>query len=325
MRILDNQKNEPGREDMKEAQTEKNKENEGGGADGVVLKDAKHNEKESSKHKEGYYITKKLARGIIAVFCVSSLLFGTGGGIAADYIYNAAGGGTSEVLYEAVRTAAGSEGDSQGLSTAEVAQYVCASVVEIQTETVTYRGRTGQSTEQGAGSGVILTKDGYIVTNNHVIENVDKISVITSDGKEYSAAFVGADNDLDIAVIKISADNLTPAVLGDSSSLKAGDKAIIIGNPLGELGGTLTEGIISALDREITLDGQKMNLLQTDAAINPGNSGGGLFDGNAELVGIIIAKSVSTEVEGLGFAIPIDDIKTATENIISGKSAANKR
>lgn len=285
----------------------------------TVIKTENYSKKE--ERKNGFYITKKFAIKFVAAVCVLSMLLGAAGGVLAGYLYK---GNTdaSSVMYQSVaRTSTQSADDSLGLSTADVASQVTASVVKIQTEIAVYSNRLGQSVEQGAASGVILTKDGYIITNNHVIENSNKITVITTDEKQYSAAVVGADKQADIAVLKINATDLTPAVLGSSSSLKVGDRAIIIGNPLGELGGTLTQGIISALDRQITFDGQIMNLLQTDAAVNPGNSGGGLFNDSAELVGIVVAKSVSTEVEGLGFAIPIDDIKTTIENIINGKSA----
>ena len=119
----------------------------------------------------------------------------------------------------------------------------------------------------------------------------------------------------DVALLKVEAKNLTPAVFGDSDDLEVGEKAIVIGNPLGELGGTVTEGIISAVDREITMDGQKKNLLQTDASINPGNSGGALFDGKGNVVGMVEAKSSGSDVEGLGFAIPSNDVKKVIDDL----------
>src|SRR5699024_342301 len=148
-----------------------------------------------------------------------------------------------------------------------------------------------QYVSSGAGSGVILTQDGYIVTNHHVIEDANSITVRTRSGDEYNASLVGSDEQSDLAVLKIDATGLTPAVLGDSTTLEVGELAIAIGNPLGELGGSVTSGIISALDREMTIDGQTMTLLQTDAAVNPGNSGGGLFNANGDLIGIVNAKS----------------------------------
>ena len=167
--------------------------------------------------------------------------------------------------------------DGQKMSVAETAAAVKDSVVEI----VLSASSRGQSITIGAGSGVIISADGYIVTNHHVVENASKITVRLTDKTEYEAALVGSDEVADIAVIKIKPTEgvkLTVAVLGDSDKLVVGEKVIAIGNPLGELGGTVTDGIVSALDRAVLVDGQKMNLLQTNAAINEGNSGGGLFN-----------------------------------------------
>lgn len=177
-----------------------------------------------------------------------------------------------------------------------------------------------------SGSGIILSDDGYIITNNHIIADSDDIKVIDYNGNEYDANMVGVDESMDIAVLKINGNDLTHVTVGDSDNIKVGDTAIVIGNPLGTLGGTVTHGIISALNREITLDGQTYNLLQTDASINSGNSGGGLFDENGNLIGIINAKDSGitdsgTVIEGLGFAIPINSaIESAQEIIEIGKS-----
>ena len=166
-----------------------------------------------------------------------------------------------------------------------------------------------QYVQQGAGSGVIISSDGYIITNYHVIEGANTITVTLRDGKtSYTAAIIGSDSDNDIALLKIDAKDLTPATFGDSSKLAVGDYVVAIGNPLGELGGTVTDGIISALAREVTIDNKNMTLLQTNAQISPGNSGGGLFNANGELVGIVNAKDSATEVEGIGFAIPINNV-----------------
>lgn len=209
------------------------------------------------------------------------------------------------------------------LTIPEVAAAVKPTVVEITTETaMSYRygrGRmVGQYISEGAGSGVILTEDGYIATNYHVINGANSVTVRLSDGTEYPASVIGASEMDDLAVLKIDASALTPAVMGDSSNLLVGDGAVAVGNPLGELGGTVTDGIISALDREITLDGVSMTLLQTSAAINPGNSGGGLFNLRGELIGIVNAKSAGSEIEGLGFAIPINAAQPILERIIYG-------
>ncbi|MBQ6614402.1 MAG: trypsin-like peptidase domain-containing protein [Clostridia bacterium] len=180
-------------------------------------------------------------------------------------------------------------------------------VVEITTEMATGGSYFQQYITSGAGSGVIITSDGYIITNNHVIDGATKITVRLSSGVEYPATLIGADAQSDIAVIKIEEIALPHATIGNSSALAVGEEVLAIGNPLGTLGGSVTNGIISALGREITVDGQKMTLLQTNAAINPGNSGGGLFNMNGELVAIVNAKSSGESIEGLGFAIPIND------------------
>ena len=191
------------------------------------------------------------------------------------------------------------------------------SVVEVYTETVKYNVFYGEYVTSGAGSGVVYSSDGYIITNNHVIEGAKSIRVTMHDGKDYSAVLIGTDSDTDIAVLKIDATGLQPAVIGNSGSLKVGQTCIAIGNPLGTLGGTVTSGIISALSREISIDGQKMTLLQTNTTINPGNSGGGLFDVNGNLIGIVNAKYSSTDIEGIGFAIPVDVARSIAEELIT--------
>ncbi len=202
------------------------------------------------------------------------------------------------------------------LSTIEITEYCAPSVVEIFTESVQTGIFSQQYIESGAGSGVIIEKDGYVVTNHHVIDGAARVSVTLRTGESYQAQVVGSDRRMDLAVLKFEPDTeLTVAVFGDSDELVVGEKTVAIGNPLGQLGGTVTEGIVSALDREMVVDGQKMNLLQTDTAINPGNSGGGLFNERGELVGIVSAKSTGSEIEGLGFAIPINDVLDVISDI----------
>lgn len=169
---------------------------------------------------------------------------------------------------------------------------------------------------EGSGSGVIVSEDGYIVTNNHVITGGNSISVFLNNGETYTATLIGADDRTDIAVLKIDGENLVAAKWGNSDTLRVGDYAIAIGNPLGEYQGTVTFGIISALNRDIAIDGETMNMFQVDAAVNSGNSGGGLFDSNGTLIGIVSAKSSITTGEGLGFVIPIDNIKPIVSDII---------
>ena len=254
---------------------------------------------------------------VMAACMVFSLGCGFGGGYLASRLNSTASSsgasGGQPVFYQSV-----SNNTNKGsLSVAEVAAKAADSVVEINTETVSSSFYGGQRVSQSAGSGVILSADGYIVTNNHVVAGADSITVRTRDGKSYAANLVGTDPDTDLAVLKIEASGLTPAVLGSSDDLVVGETAVAIGNPLGELGGTVTSGIISALSREVTIDNQTMTLLQTNAAINPGNSGGGLFNSNGGLVGVVNAKYAKEGVEGLGFAIPINTAKPVIEQLIS--------
>ena len=203
-----------------------------------------------------------------------------------------------------------------GLSVAQVAHQTADSIVEITTETVATDLFMRQYVTEGAGSGVVITKDGYIATNNHVIEGASKITVRLTTGEEYEAKLVGTDSQTDVAVLKVESTTLKPVTFANSDSLVVGDTAIAVGNPLGQLGGTVTNGIISALDREIELESQTMTLLQTNAAINPGNSGGGLFNDKGELIGLVVAKSAGSGVEGLGFAIPANVVKEVVESIM---------
>lgn len=210
------------------------------------------------------------------------------------------------------------------LSVADISDLTANSVVEITTSVEGKSYFYGNYTATGNGSGVIISKDGYIVTNNHVINGASKVEVTLKDGNSYEATVIGSDSRTDVAILKINADNLKAANLGDSSKLRVGELAVVIGNPLGKLGGTVTDGIISALEREITLDGTTMNLIQTNAAVNPGNSGGGLFNDKGELVGIVVAKSSGLDVEGLGFAIPINDVKNVINDIIDLGYVSNR-
>ena len=175
------------------------------------------------------------------------------------------------------------------------------------------------NTVQSTGSGIIISTDGYIVTNNHVVSNANKLKVNLASGDEVDAKLIGTDATTDIAIIKIdpSGLDLKAATLGYSSSLQVGDEVLAIGNPLGlKLAGSVTHGIVSALNRSLTVDGTTYNLIQTDAAINSGNSGGALVNNKGEVIGINSVKVASDGVEGLGFAIPIDDIKDVIEDII---------
>ena len=206
----------------------------------------------------------------------------------------------------------------------DVVEEIADSVVEVYTETVSYSSFYGQYVTSGAGSGVIYSADGYIITNNHVIENARSIRVTLHNGLDYEAVLIGTDAESDIAVIKIEADSLQPAILGNSSELRVGETCIAIGNPLGTLGGTVTMGIISATSRDITVERKLMTLLQTNATINPGNSGGGLFDASGHLIGIVNAKYSSDDVEGIGFAIPVNDAVEVADQLISQGKVTNR-
>ena len=179
-----------------------------------------------------------------------------------------------------------------------------------------------QSTSAASGSGFIISDDGYILTNFHVIEDSSSISVSMYNGDSYDATLIGYDESNDIAVLKIEAEGLAPVILGDSGNLNVGDSVVAIGNPLGELTFTLTSGAISAKDREVTLSGNvTMNLLQTDCAINSGNSGGALFNLYGEVIGVTNAKyssssSSEASIDNIGFAIPINSILNIVESII---------
>ncbi len=200
---------------------------------------------------------------------------------------------------------AGNDGKSLIAVVAEVKD----SVVEIMTTVETNRG----TVQAGAGSGVIIHADGIIVTNNHVVEGYeDSIYVRLTNGNTYKAYLRGVDEEGDIAIIKITPqETLTVAKFGNSAALAVGEDVFAIGNPLGSLGGTMTDGTISALEREVVIGGVTMTLLQTNAAINSGNSGGGLFNMAGELIGVVNAKYSASGVEGLGFAIPIDTAYTS--------------
>ena len=289
-------------------------------------------EPEQPKKAKKHHINgSKAARSVVALALAAAM--GFVGGFAGAKV-----GGTGKVVIQqaAPSTSASSSSSSDGsitsasasgssLSTEQVADLVSPSVVVITTEQVVYSQWSwyGQSqVESGAGSGVIISSDGYILTCAHVVDGASTITV-TIDDKDYTATLVGEDTTSDIAVIKIDADGLTPATVGDSDSLKVGQSVMAVGNPLGELGGTVTGGMISALNRSVTIQGTSstntMSLIQMDASVSPGNSGGGLFNMNGELIGIVNAKSSSSDAEGLGFAIPINDaIKVAEELLQNG-------
>lgn len=212
---------------------------------------------------------------------------------------------------------------SKVMTPAEVYAANVNSTVGITTSLISTNLWGYQTTSAASGSGFILTEDGYVLTNYHVIEGASAIKVTLYDGTAYDAALIGYDESNDIAVLKVDAENLTPVVLGDSDNLNVGDSVVAIGNPLGELTFSLTTGAVSALDREVTLSTNvTMNLIQTDCAINSGNSGGALFNLYGEVIGITNAKysssgsSTEASIDNIGFAIPINSVRSIVQSII---------
>ncbi len=206
------------------------------------------------------------------------------------------------------------------LTAAQIYEQNAKSVVAI---TCTVRGTNsyGQVVEgQSSGTGFIITEDGYIVTNHHVIEGATKINVTLSDGFTYAAVLVGSNDTNDVALLKANATGLRPVKLGSSRAMQVGDQVVAIGNALGELSSSLTVGYVSGIDRDITTDGTVINMIQTDAAINSGNSGGPLFNAKGEVIGITTAKysgttSSGASIEGISFAIPMDDVIDMIEDL----------
>ncbi len=301
------------------------------------------NPEHDQKKKDKKAKTVTFTKGGVAVVCCAAICLSAATGFLGAYAANRLMGtdvpavtepGNSDslshvggsddpaaVFYRSVSTTGIGSSENGNLTYREVASLVQDSVVEI----VTDFNKTSlwfQYVASGAGSGVIMSEDGYVITNNHVIRDEetgnisDSITVRLRNGEEYKAEVIGADSDSDIAVLKIDASGLTPAVSGNSDSLAVGEEVMAVGNPLGELGGTVTNGIVSATDREIVVGDVTMNLIQTNAAVNPGNSGGGLFNMNGELIGIVNAKSSGSDVEGLGFAIPVNDALKVTEQLL---------
>jgi len=215
---------------------------------------------------------------------------------------------------------------SRQLTMPEVYAANVNSVVSINT-TIT-RNVFNQVVENAAsGSGFLITSDGYILTNYHVVENASQVKVTLYSGESYDAAIIGGDEDYDIAVLKIAASDLPAVTLGDSSKLLIGETIAAIGNPLGELTFSMSQGIVSCVDRAINVDGTPFNMIQVDCSINPGNSGGPLVNTYGEVVGIVSAKYSSystTTVEGIGFAIPINDVIAMVEDIMENGRVTNR-
>lgn len=264
--------------------------------------------KQEKKKREKKPASRGFVAAMLAVALVGSAALGFGGGYLAKNMNTTTSGNLTinQVESDSKITKASS---SSATTTSEIVKKTADSVVEIATEGTTTGMFARQYVTKGAGSGVIISQDGYIVTNHHVIDGANTITVTLRDGTTtYDATLIGSDEDQDIALLKINAEGLSAATFGDSSSLAVGDYVVAIGNPLGTLGGTVTDGIISALAREVTIEDNDMTLLQTNAQISPGNSGGGLFNAKGELIGIVNAKDSATEVEGIAFAIPVNNV-----------------
>ena len=269
-----------------------------------------HNAPRSAKNGSG----KKWALRIVAGAACLGVCFGTGyGGAVLAMRSNSANRVVTNMVQRTDGTAVVSNNDFSAVSAK-----VAPSVVVITTESMVTSNNWfgGQYVQSGAGSGVVLTEDGYIITCNHVVSGANNIKVSLNDGTEYTATVVGGDSTTDVAVLKIDATGLTPATIGDSDSLAVGQSVLAVGNPLGELGGTVTGGMISALNREVTIEDQTMSLIQMDASVSPGNSGGALFNASGDLIGIVNAKSSGDYAEGLGFAIPINTAYNVAMDLI---------
>ena len=255
--------------------------------------------------------------------CVGVAALGFGGGIGGAVLASRTGLTGNQVVVQQVQrdTSDAANANSTGgesMSLQQISSVVSPSVVAITTEQMsgsqTWFG--GYYVQSGAGSGVIISQDGYILTCAHVVDGATSVKVQLQNGETYDASIVGSDATSDIAVLKIEATGLTPAVIGDSDALAVGETVVAVGNPLGTLSNTVTDGIISALNREVTVEDNDMTLLQTNASISPGNSGGGLFNANGELIGVVNAKSSYSEAEGIGFAIPIDQAMEVAQQLI---------
>ncbi|MGL4485326.1 MAG: S1C family serine protease [Anaerovoracaceae bacterium] len=282
-----------------------------------------NNPKKSKNEKKKVEVTwpRLIIAGIILVaLTFSATTFGFG---LFEKIQNPITGKNATVFNDSkgfsINNATGSD-----LTVKEITDVAADSVVEISTESTTYDFFGQEYNSEGAGSGVIISDDGYILTNHHVIADATNVTVtLARDGDadkkvSYEAKFVGSDKQKDLAVLKIQETGLKAAEIGNSDQLGIGDLAVVIGNPLGIFGGTVSAGIVSSVNRQLQIEDSKMELIQTDASVNPGNSGGGLFNAKGQLVGIVVAKSSGNGVEGIGFAIPINKAIEVAETLIKG-------
>ena len=262
---------------------------------------------------------------------VGVVVLGFGGGFGGALAASRLGLTGNQVVVQEVQRDANTDNASNGstdgntMTMQQIAAVASPSVVAITTEQMsssqTWFG--GYYVQSGAGSGIIISQDGYILTCAHVVSGATSVKVqLNGSDDSYDATVVGADSTSDIAVLKIDATGLTPAVIGDSDKLAVGETTVAVGNPLGTLSNTVTQGIVSALNRQVTVENNNMTLIQTDTSISPGNSGGGLFNANGELIGVVNAKSSYSEAEGIGFAIPINTAMSIAQELIENGSVA---
>ena len=276
-------------------------------------------------------VRKKKNPWLVAALILSAVLLAMACGYTGAALYRAGDDAAKTSLQQSDRPAVQvsvNRVDGQTLmSPAEVYAATVNSVVSINCSS-TSTNVFGQRVESASsGSGFIITADGYIVTNYHVISGATSISVTLYNGETYTATLVGGDSDYDTAVVKIEATGLQAVTLGKSADLNVGDTILAIGNPLGELTFSMSQGIVSCTDRAINVDCTPFKMIQVDCSVNPGNSGGPLMNLYGEVVGIVSAKYStysSTTVEGLGFAIPMDDVQTVITDIIENGQVSDK-
>ena len=283
---------------------------------------------EPPRKKQGFF--KSTAAKVIAIVLACAII-GTGCGFGGAALYRSSTRQTVTLQQSdrAPVTVSVKQVDGQTkMEPAEVYASTVNSVVSINTTATAGTNIFGQTVETAsAGSGFIISSDGYIVTNYHVVKGATSVKVTLYSGDTYDATVIGGDSDYDVAVIKINAGGLPAVTLGNSADVNVGDTVLAIGNPLGELTFSMSQGIVSCCDRAINVDGTPFNMIQVDASINPGNSGGPLVNLYGEVVGIVSAKYSSysnTTVEGLGFAIPISDVRAIITDIIENGQVTGK-
>lgn len=283
---------------------------------------------EPPKKRKGGFRNKKGIK--IAAIVLAGILLSGACGYGGAMLAKNVGSGHSTIL-ESDRPATSvaiKKVDGQTLMTpAEVYAATVNSVVSINCSASSTNIFGQQVESASSGSGFVITADGYIVTNQHVVSGASSITVTLYNGESYPATLIGGDSDYDVAVVKINANSLSPVTMGNSADVNVGDSVLAIGNPLGELTFSMSQGIVSCCDRAINVDGTPFNMIQVDASINPGNSGGALLNLYGEVVGIVSAKYSSysnTMVEGLGFAIPISDVQAIISDIMENGQVTGK-